>query len=124
WLAGEMGPQEFTARAGSGPSPYLPPSRRGDLATLRCLRRLGWPLGAALFTEAVRGGSPLGVLGWLLQEGCPVDWEGAMTAASGSSEEVKAWLREQRGREGEERGKKEEKKEDRLEEELEGLWRA
>ncbi|PNH08243.1 Ankyrin repeat domain-containing protein, partial [Tetrabaena socialis] len=63
----------------------------GELPVLRCLRRLGCPWGPCgrTFTRAIgtynreRSGNRqptalLRTLGWLLEEGCPVDWDEAM----------------------------------------------
>ncbi len=51
----------------------LEPAKRGDLATLRCLRRLGVPWPRGLLPEAVRRDCPLPMLRWLVAEGVPVD---------------------------------------------------
>ncbi|GLC36759.1 hypothetical protein PLESTB_000786000 [Pleodorina starrii] len=73
--------------------PYLLAALNGDLATLRCLRRLGCPWGpsdGAVFSQAVHlttGASrqhvcaPFEVLSWLQAEGCPVDWQEARRRA-------------------------------------------
>ncbi|GLC49366.1 hypothetical protein PLESTB_000211800 [Pleodorina starrii] len=59
---------------------YLVAGRRCDMATLRCLRRLGWPWGPDTFNRAVNDNNTsccLEVLRWLEAEGCPVDWHAA-----------------------------------------------
>ncbi|GLC43939.1 hypothetical protein PLESTB_000212000 [Pleodorina starrii] len=59
---------------------YLVAGRRCDMATLRCLRRLGWPWARDNFNRAVKDGHQsccLEVLRWLEAEGCPVDWHAA-----------------------------------------------
>ncbi|PNH04222.1 Ankyrin repeat domain-containing protein [Tetrabaena socialis] len=95
--------------------PYAVAARRGDLARLRCLRRLGCPWGrdGSTMTCAIHsgrvGGSPKWIVGcdevtvqpvllWLLGEGCPVDWDAAESAAARKSDDrtLLVWLREQR----------------------------
>ncbi|GLC46345.1 hypothetical protein PLESTM_001860700 [Pleodorina starrii] len=94
-------------RAATGEA-YALASHNGDLATLRCLRRLGCPWGPTrfgAFTQAVwsvsdpaglLGCSPLAALRWLLEEGCPVDWEEARSRAAQRRDPeaaaVRAWI--------------------------------
>ncbi|PNH00865.1 hypothetical protein TSOC_013279 [Tetrabaena socialis] len=76
---------------------------RVSLPMLRCLRRLGFPWGPGgrTFTDAVKWnvrtsyGSPaeLRLLQWLLEQGCPVDWDAAVVAAK--KPELVAWLGQQ-----------------------------
>ncbi|KAG2494577.1 hypothetical protein HYH03_007343 [Edaphochlamys debaryana] len=62
---------------------------KGDLRTLRALKRLGLPWGSgdgAMFAQCVfdareRNGAPLAALQQLLAEGCPVSWPRALAAA-------------------------------------------
>ena len=56
-----------------------------DLAMLRALRRLGCPWGSRgeAFTRAAGECCPVAVLTWLLEAGCPVDWDAAEEAAAG-----------------------------------------
>ncbi|KXZ43740.1 hypothetical protein GPECTOR_81g188 [Gonium pectorale] len=76
--------------------PYTVAASNGDLATLRCLARLGCPWGPARGSGAVfeftlstinHSPEPLPVLRLLVELGCPVDWEAPGTHA------VRAWLR-------------------------------
>ncbi|KXZ42671.1 hypothetical protein GPECTOR_125g504 [Gonium pectorale] len=65
------------------PAAYIAACRNGDLATLRCLRRLGCPWGraGAVVTAAVSSSKrPPAILRWLLQAGCPVDFAAARAA--------------------------------------------
>ncbi|KXZ43945.1 hypothetical protein GPECTOR_77g41 [Gonium pectorale] len=76
-----------TYEAAESGEPYVEACCRcGDLAMVRCLRRLGVPWGPAgrAFLEAALGAdgdiinipvAPLPLLHWLLEEGCPVDYE-------------------------------------------------
>ena len=81
-------------------SPYVRAANNGDLATLRCLRRLGCPWGPAtrgVFSR-VAGHGPLAALRWLREAGCPVDWaavEKRAGSGSGISAEVRVWLLEE-----------------------------
>ncbi len=52
---------------------FLAPAERGDLATLRCLRRMGLPWPARLLPGAACIDLPLPVLQMLVAEGAPVD---------------------------------------------------
>ncbi|GIL91394.1 hypothetical protein Vretimale_17780 [Volvox reticuliferus] len=81
--------------------PYLAAACNGDLAVLRCLRRLGCPWGpeAAVFSHCVAKGFPLSALQWLVSEGCPVDWEEAVEMVErfvrrpvGYRQELMSWL--------------------------------
>ncbi|GFR45449.1 hypothetical protein Agub_g6845 [Astrephomene gubernaculifera] len=58
-------------------TPYVKAARNGDLATLRCLRRLGCPWGppGLVFARCIRDVCELPVLGFLLESGCPADWD-------------------------------------------------
>ncbi|KXZ46060.1 hypothetical protein GPECTOR_47g335 [Gonium pectorale] len=77
WLAEQGCPMEESGQ------PYINACRNGDLATLRCLRRLGVPWGpddGSVFLAAAKGHTHMGaaqlpLLRWLLEEGCPVDNE-------------------------------------------------
>ncbi|KXZ46536.1 hypothetical protein GPECTOR_42g743 [Gonium pectorale] len=63
---------------------YTAACRKGDLAMARLLRRLGVPWGPAgeVVLQALRD-SPLPMLRWLLEAGCPVgDYEAARTAVA------------------------------------------
>ncbi len=93
----------FAAAAGckgwcrKGRDPYLAAGRAGDLATLRCLRRLGAPLRKGLLNEAAAE-CPLSVLQLLVEwGGAPGRAEvGRVLAAArekGAVREVVAWLR-------------------------------
>ncbi|EFJ45910.1 hypothetical protein VOLCADRAFT_93798 [Volvox carteri f. nagariensis] len=69
---------------GDDGEPYVTAANHHDLVTLRCLRRLGWPWGPDVFSQAVydkNSGSTLEILQWLHAEGCPVDWEAARSRA-------------------------------------------
>ncbi|GLC40940.1 hypothetical protein PLESTB_000964500 [Pleodorina starrii] len=78
-------------RAATGKT-YARASHKGDLATLRCRRRLGYPWGPTrfgAFAQAVWSDpgptwdfSSLAALRWLLAEGCPVDWKEARRRAA------------------------------------------
>eukprot|EP00198_Chlamydomonas_reinhardtii_P011728 XP_001701065.1 predicted protein [Chlamydomonas reinhardtii] len=108
-----MGAFAFSARflylppfAQTNGDPYVAAARNGDLATLRCLRRLGcswgppvppqpqhdsddsftFSIGSTVFARAVtatarREWSSLPVLQLLLDLGCPVDWDEAASRA-------------------------------------------
>ncbi|GFR41345.1 hypothetical protein Agub_g1959 [Astrephomene gubernaculifera] len=85
WLAHSGCPREpedvFTAAV----PPYAMAANHGDLATMQCLRRLGWPWdpAGATFTACVRQEQcPPPVLAWLVAEGCPVDWEAAVATVA------------------------------------------
>ncbi|GFR46870.1 hypothetical protein Agub_g8511, partial [Astrephomene gubernaculifera] len=84
WLAGQGCP---IAQGEQGRGYYLA-AVRGDLATLRCLKRLGYPWGryGRVFTSSVRQPAPLAALQCLLEEGCPVDWGQAVAAAAEEAE--------------------------------------
>lgn len=57
-------------------SPYLEAAKQGDLAMLRCLQRLGYPLPPCDDTLqlAVDAECPLEVLQWMVDSGFPVRW--------------------------------------------------
>ncbi|KXZ42675.1 hypothetical protein GPECTOR_125g508 [Gonium pectorale] len=77
WLAEQGCPMPGDGR------PYDAACRNGDLATLRCLQRLGLPWGraGAVITAAVSSSKrPPAILRWLLQAGCPVDFAAARAA--------------------------------------------
>ncbi len=95
WLAAAAGGCKKWGRKGK--DPYLAAGYRADLATLRCLRRLGAPLRRGLLVEAAAADCPLSVLQLL------VEWGGApgrvvagraLVAAreKGAVPEVVAWL--------------------------------
>ncbi|KXZ48207.1 hypothetical protein GPECTOR_29g113 [Gonium pectorale] len=75
WLADQGCPMK-----GNG-QPYDEASRNGDLAAMRCLRRLGapWgPPGSVFLASALRlfaWTTSWPMLRWLLQEGCPVEYK-------------------------------------------------
>ncbi|GIL81225.1 hypothetical protein Vretimale_1204 [Volvox reticuliferus] len=86
-----------------GPSYDMPlchAATHGDLATLRCLRRLGcnlWGHQGDTFTACVSRGAPLEVLQWLVSEGCPLVLEDVASELEDSRSqlyrrEVLAWL--------------------------------
>ncbi len=83
--------------------PYTMACEYGDIAMLRCLRRVGcaWgPRCAAFVHEMCPSRLPL--LRALLQLGCPVQWEAALAAARGRAgrggELLVGWLTEERAR--------------------------
>ncbi|PNH10038.1 hypothetical protein TSOC_003262 [Tetrabaena socialis] len=88
---------------GDDGEPYVPAVRHGDMFMLRCLRRLDcpWGLDGRTLTRAVTeftGGSRAHVqhvLSWLLDQGCPVDWD-AVEAAAQRNTELMGWLQAQR----------------------------
>ncbi|PNH03502.1 Ankyrin repeat domain-containing protein [Tetrabaena socialis] len=97
---------------GDDGEPYARAARHGDLAMLRCLRRLGCPWGhdGSTLTHAVTGFTcdSRAVLqrmfSWLLDQGCPVDWDAVEADALRKKDEgLVGWLhaqREQRARAG------------------------
>eukprot|EP00198_Chlamydomonas_reinhardtii_P007671 XP_001697008.1 predicted protein [Chlamydomonas reinhardtii] len=115
---------EWLAEAGcpmpADGEPYLLPACEGDTPMLRCLHRLGCPLGppgGGLLTRVlstplapVDGGALRGLMCLVEELGCSVDWEAALqgteTWRGRDKEEVAAWLRrlrgEREGREGQE----------------------
>ncbi len=58
-------------------SPYLSAAQQGDMAMLRCLRRVGYPVptNTSLFLLAVLMKCCVQTLQWMVDQGCPVDWE-------------------------------------------------
>ncbi len=52
---------------------YMQAAAPGDLATLRCLRRLDVPWDPNVLTWVARGSVPLPVLRWLVEQGAPWD---------------------------------------------------
>ncbi|GIL58415.1 hypothetical protein Vafri_13547 [Volvox africanus] len=80
--------------------PFCHAATHGDLATLRCLRRLGCSLWAPhrdTFSACVSRGAPLEVLQWMVSEGCPLVLEDVASELEDSSsqlyrQEVLAWL--------------------------------
>ncbi|PNH05836.1 Ankyrin repeat domain-containing protein [Tetrabaena socialis] len=107
WLAEQGCPM------GEHGSSYVNAVDNGDLAMLRCLRRLDcpWSSDGSTFTHAVERVSENGVFGqgvaralrWLLDHGCPVDWDGAEAGARQPMVEigqprggVEEWLRRDR----------------------------
>ncbi|KXZ44414.1 hypothetical protein GPECTOR_68g386 [Gonium pectorale] len=81
---------------------YVRAARNGDLATLRCLAqlRVPWGPGGSVFSRCAGGNAfaPCArpVLAFLLELGCPVDWDEAMAAAEDRADGVPAWLAERR----------------------------
>lgn len=78
---------------------------RGDLAMLRCLRRLGCPWGDAFAAAVRRQECGLAALRALLAAGCHVAWEPVLRSVcffrKRDGPEVLAWLaRERRARQG------------------------
>ena len=66
-----------------------------DLAMLRALRRLGCPWGSRgeVFTRvAGQICSPVAVLSWLLEAGCPVDWDAAEAEAGWRDDENRSFV--------------------------------
>ncbi|GFR44633.1 hypothetical protein Agub_g5921 [Astrephomene gubernaculifera] len=58
--------------------PYRLAAGNADMATLRCLRRLGCPSGGDegwLFVRCMEDCCRIEVLSWLAAAGCPVDWK-------------------------------------------------
>ncbi|KXZ45479.1 hypothetical protein GPECTOR_54g220 [Gonium pectorale] len=106
---------EWLAARGVGPGddgePYVSAARNGDLATLRCLRRLGCPWGPEGRVFALCGyyvGRSWAPLQWLLQAGCPVDGAAAARHAESWPEEERVQLMrllEEREDEQQERGR-------------------
>ncbi|KXZ53506.1 hypothetical protein GPECTOR_7g956 [Gonium pectorale] len=102
-------PQAFIGNVFYGGTAYLRAGRHGDMATLRCLWRLGcpWPpfhhavhlpFHLQFGIDPVPAGCPLDVLDWMLAGGCPVDWDAAVEAAlrrPDDGAEVAQWLLEQ-----------------------------
>ncbi|PNH11788.1 Ankyrin repeat domain-containing protein [Tetrabaena socialis] len=97
WLAEQGCPM------GESDEPYVRAAGNGDLATLRCLRRLGCPWNPTCETvaRAVRAADgrhccAVPALAWLLEQGCAVDWVAAVVAARSwvqeDASEVKRWL--------------------------------
>ncbi|KXZ47862.1 hypothetical protein GPECTOR_32g475 [Gonium pectorale] len=95
WLA-----EQGCPTPGDG-GPYTAAARNNDLATLRCLARLGCPWGPAsgplaVFESGLHLCLSLPVLRLLVELGCPVDWESSRVAChmavGGSSEDVRSWL--------------------------------
>ena len=86
--------------------PYSAAAKNNDLATLRCLRRLGCPWGPHLeaVTRWVWMKCEFPVLRWLVEAGCPVNWDLAVQAAVKAAGqrtgvdrgEVLAWLAAER----------------------------
>ncbi|KXZ54167.1 hypothetical protein GPECTOR_5g264 [Gonium pectorale] len=85
--------------------PYVEAARAGDLATLRCMARLGCPWGPASGAESVFIAClehweciPLPVFRLLVELDCPVDWAAAVAVASNApnvTAEVRAWVAEE-----------------------------
>ncbi len=74
-------------------SAYLSAAKQGDMAMLRCLRRVGYPLpiDGRLFLLAVHERCCVQTLQWMLDNGFPVDWE---RVEQEDREERPAWRRE------------------------------
>ncbi|PNH04223.1 hypothetical protein TSOC_009646, partial [Tetrabaena socialis] len=101
WLAEQGCPM------GDDGEPYAWAATAGDLGNLRCLRRLGcpWSSGGSTFTSSLNRlnygleDNVRRALCWLLDQGCPVDWDQAEAAAEGQENEgLLEWLRTQRQR--------------------------
>ncbi|PNH08507.1 Ankyrin repeat domain-containing protein [Tetrabaena socialis] len=105
WLADQGCPM------GDDGEPYARLAAKGELDVLRCLLRLGCPRSpdGGTFTRAIKlacvgdierdvGQHVERGLLWLLDQGCPVDWDKAESAAC--NEVVKRWLLAQRRRQG------------------------
>ncbi|KXZ55194.1 hypothetical protein GPECTOR_3g339 [Gonium pectorale] len=93
WLVEQGCPMEESGQ------PYMKASCNGDMATLRCLRRLGVPWGPTgqVFLGAATSRPdpvPLGQLRWLLQHGCPVEYEAAEERLSVSRGVRSQWANE------------------------------
>ncbi|PNH03277.1 Ankyrin repeat domain-containing protein [Tetrabaena socialis] len=99
WLAEQGCPM------GDDGYPYVWAAATGHLEMLRCLRRLGcpWSPGGSTFAsllEWLNAGLDANVeraLCWLLDQGCPVDWDQAVTIARQvRNKELFEWLGTQR----------------------------
>ncbi|KXZ49077.1 hypothetical protein GPECTOR_23g161 [Gonium pectorale] len=79
WLVEQGCPMEESGQ------PYLDACRWGDLGMVRCLRRLGVPWGpdGKVFFLAMERLTTPPQLRWLLEEGCPVDYEAACKRVAG-----------------------------------------
>ncbi|KXZ54757.1 hypothetical protein GPECTOR_4g827 [Gonium pectorale] len=109
--AGDAAALEWLAERGcampADGSPYRAPCAKGDLATLRCLQRLGCPWGRAgsVFGAAVWDKGGPAVLRWLLEAGCPVEAAEVESllrrAGVAGAEELLALLAQQRAEAGE-----------------------
>ncbi len=62
-------------------SSYCKACGNGDMATLRCLRRLGCPWGCTSTFNCVIPHADLEALRCMVAEGCPVDWHKACSIA-------------------------------------------
>ncbi len=71
WLVGAG----CRAGGGLGSDPYVAAAANGDMATLRCLRRLGVTWGEWVLRAAVDMGAPPPVVRWLVEQGAPWDGE-------------------------------------------------
>ncbi|GFR39587.1 hypothetical protein Agub_g47 [Astrephomene gubernaculifera] len=82
-------------------TPYVVAARQGDMAMLRCLRRVGCPWqGSETLTYCVRCDCSLPIVRWMLEEGCPVDWAAVLpTYTFGWPREVETWLLKRRKQE-------------------------
>ncbi|PNH03505.1 hypothetical protein TSOC_010436, partial [Tetrabaena socialis] len=98
WLAEQGCPM------GDNGEPYACPAAAAELGMLRCLHRLGcpWSPDGVTFTRAVDRVCARDIgqdieqhvergLCWLLDQGCPVDWDEA-EAAAGGSKALERWL--------------------------------
>ncbi|GFR44591.1 hypothetical protein Agub_g5869 [Astrephomene gubernaculifera] len=99
WLA-ERGCPVVAPRQVIHCTPYVVAARQGDMAMLRCLRRVGCPWqGSETFT-CVRYDSSLPIVRWMVEEGCPVDWAAVLpTYTFGWPGEVEKWLLKRRRQE-------------------------
>ncbi|PNH07887.1 hypothetical protein TSOC_005618 [Tetrabaena socialis] len=100
WLAEQGCPMGYDG------SLYMVAAWNGNLANLHCLRRLGcpWSHDGSTFTSILKWlerdlleDIVRRMLCWLLDQGCPVDWDQAeATAKEQGKEELLEWLRTQR----------------------------
>ncbi len=87
--------------AGARQTPYVAAAKNGDRGTLAALRRLGVPWGAEdVVVRALRAGSPVPALQWLVEQGAPLGSARDVRAKVASelaktrlNEEEAAWLR-------------------------------
>ncbi len=94
WVVQQPGCME-SQRSGC---PYTDPAKNGDRGTLAALRRLGVPWGAEdVVVRAVREGSCMAAVRWLVDQGAPVgsreDMEEAVECRWALGDEEAAWLR-------------------------------
>ncbi len=79
-------------------NPYMVAADNGDMATLRCLRRLGVPWGEGLVCDAVhKYDTPPSAVRWLVEQGAQLDrqaveWAEARARAEAGWRECAEWL--------------------------------